>query len=163
MLDHRRRPRVSICASGILTPSDALDISCSLAYPLFNGFLGGYLQAKNASFGDTSVDATYCEFSTFVASQRVVEFVLCDAAAYTYQAACGVIGSILAAGLVQWNRGGRKFAMAFFTVGAGVSSEHVLFSASGLTQHCPPGLLVWLDCRSQRARDQRLDLHGRLV
>ncbi|KAK4051428.1 hypothetical protein OIV83_002912 [Microbotryomycetes sp. JL201] len=70
-----------------------------IAYPLFNGFLTGYLQAKNASFGDTSIDATY--------------------GGYTYQAACGVIGSILACGLVQWRRGGRKFAMAFFTVGAG--------------------------------------------
>jgi hypothetical protein len=36
------------------------------------------------------------------------------------QAACGVIGSFLAAALVQWGKGGRKFAMAFFTIVAGV-------------------------------------------
>lgn len=52
-----------------------------LAYPLFNGFLGvssrfgprlhssltllvlqGFLTAKNAEMGDTSIDATYCTF-----------------------------------------------------------------------------------------------------
>ncbi|KAM0789193.1 hypothetical protein ACM66B_000038 [Microbotryomycetes sp. NB124-2] len=73
-----------------------------ISYPLYNGFLTGYLQAKSASFGDTSVDATY--------------------GAYTYQAACGVIGSILAASMVQWRLGGlggRKVAMSFFTCGAG--------------------------------------------
>ncbi|GAA5967349.1 hypothetical protein JCM8115_006115 [Rhodotorula mucilaginosa] len=70
-----------------------------LAYPLFNGFLSGYLQSKGAERGDTSVNATY--------------------SAYTYQAACGIIGSILATFLVEWGRGGRKFAGAFFTVGAG--------------------------------------------
>lgn len=37
-----------------------------------SGFLGSYLALKNASFGDTSLDATY--------------------AAYTYQASCGVVG-----------------------------------------------------------------------
>jgi hypothetical protein len=74
--------------------------SLGLAYPLFNGFLSGYLADKNANFGDTSLNATY--------------------AAYTYQAACGVPGSIVAALLVNWSRGGRKFAMAFFTVMAGI-------------------------------------------
>lgn len=39
---------------------------------VFSGFLGSYLALKNASFGDTSLDATY--------------------AAYTYQASCGVVG-----------------------------------------------------------------------
>lgn len=71
-----------------------------LAYPLFNGFLGSYLATKTASVGDSSIDAAY--------------------ATYTYQAACGVPGSILAAILVEWGRGGRKFALAFFTIAAGV-------------------------------------------
>lgn len=66
--------------------------SCPSADPLFNGFLGLYLAARKAETGDTSIDGTY--------------------SAYTYQAACGVIGSFLAAALVQWSRGGRKFAMA---------------------------------------------------
>ena len=39
---------------------------------------GGFLTSKNAEMGDTSIDATY--------------------SAYTYQAACGVIGSVAAAG-----------------------------------------------------------------
>ncbi|KAF7313912.1 MFS domain-containing protein [Mycena chlorophos] len=71
-----------------------------LAYPLFNAFLGGYLSARETSVGNTGIDATY--------------------SAYTYQAACGVAGSILAAVLVQWSRTGRKFSMAFFTIMSGV-------------------------------------------
>ena len=71
-----------------------------LAYPLFNAFLGTYLAAKTAAVGATSLDATY--------------------SAYTYQAAAGVPGSICAAILVEWSRGGRKFAMAFFTAASGV-------------------------------------------
>lgn len=86
-----------------LAYSTSLVIFCyaalGLAYPLFNGFLGTYLAEKNASFGNTSLDATY--------------------AGYTYQAACGVPGSMLAAVMVEWGRGGRKFAMAFFTISAG--------------------------------------------
>jgi len=80
-----------------------------LAYPLYNQFLGTYLAAKNTavSGGTTSLDDTYASF--------------------TYQAACGIPGAIAAAALVEWGKGGRKFAMAFFTAGAGV----VLF---GLTQ-----------------------------
>lgn len=39
-----------------------------------SGFLGTYLALKNASFGNTSLDATY--------------------AGYTYQAACGIPGTI---------------------------------------------------------------------
>ncbi|KPV73157.1 uncharacterized protein RHOBADRAFT_46262 [Rhodotorula graminis WP1] len=70
-----------------------------LAYPMYNAFLSGFLAAKGAESGDTSIDYVY--------------------GGYTYQAACGVIGSIAAAALVQWGPGGRKFAMAFFTVGAG--------------------------------------------
>jgi hypothetical protein len=61
---------------------------------------GSYLQLKNASLGNTSIDATY--------------------AAYTYQAACGIPGSFLAAAMVELPMGGRKWAMAFFTVAAGV-------------------------------------------
>lgn len=30
-----------------------------------------------------------------------------------------MIGSVIAAGMVQWARGGRRLAMSFFTVGAG--------------------------------------------
>ncbi|ORX35168.1 major facilitator superfamily domain-containing protein [Kockovaella imperatae] len=74
--------------------------SIGLAYPLFNQFLGAYLSAKNANLGEDSLDSTY--------------------SAFTYQAACGVPGSILAAILVEWGRGGRKVAMAFFTVAAGI-------------------------------------------
>ncbi|KAH8919089.1 MFS general substrate transporter [Atractiella rhizophila] len=88
--------------------------SLGLAYPLFNGFLGQYLSNKKASFGDTGIDATY--------------------STYTYQAACGIPGSLLAALLVEMKRGGRKFAMAFFTVAAGIC----LF---GLTQvRTPAGI-----------------------
>lgn len=89
-----------------------------LCYPLFYAFLGSYLSLvsastitaccqstdrdsqRNSANGDTSVDATY--------------------GPYAYQAACGVIGSFLAVALIQWRRGGRKFAMAFFTVVSGV-------------------------------------------
>jgi len=70
-----------------------------LAYPMYNAFLSGFLTSKGAESGDTSIDYVY--------------------GGYTYQAACGIIGSIAAAILVQWGRGGRKFAMAFFTVGSG--------------------------------------------
>lgn len=70
------------------------------AYPLFNSFLGTYLSAKLGSFGDTSINGTY--------------------SAYTYQAACGIPGSFLAAAMVEIPRGGRKFAMAFFTLSAGL-------------------------------------------
>ncbi len=87
-----------------LAYSTSLVIFCyaalGLAYPLFNGFLGTYLAEKNASFGNTNLNSTY--------------------AGYTYQAACGVPGSMLAAVTVEWGRGGRKFAMAFFTISAGV-------------------------------------------
>lgn len=71
-----------------------------LAYPLFNSFLGTYLDLKLGEFGDNSINATY--------------------SAYTYQAACGIPGSFLAAAMVEIPRGGRKFAMAFFTLSAGV-------------------------------------------
>ncbi|ORX38077.1 MFS general substrate transporter [Kockovaella imperatae] len=73
--------------------------SLGLGYPLFNAFLGTFLAEKNANLGNASLNATY--------------------SAYTYQAACGVPGSILAALLVNWSRGGRKFAMSFFTIMAG--------------------------------------------
>ncbi|GAA5978630.1 hypothetical protein JCM10908_004429 [Rhodotorula pacifica] len=98
-LDHIKglfaTPRLAFSSGLIIFIYAAL----GLAYPLFNGFLGGYLQSKGAERGDTSVNATY--------------------SSYTYQAACGIIGSILATGLVEWGRGGRKFAGAFFTIGAG--------------------------------------------
>ncbi|KAJ7220711.1 MFS general substrate transporter [Mycena pura] len=71
-----------------------------LAYPLFNAFLGAYLSTREKETGNTGIDATY--------------------SAYTYQAACGVGGSILAAVMVQWSRTGRKFSMAFFTIMSGV-------------------------------------------
>ncbi len=94
----------SLFSTSRLALSTSLVIFCyaalGLAYPLFNGFLSGYLASKNANFGDTSLNATY--------------------SAYTYQAACGIPGSIVAALLVNWGRGGRKFAMAFFTVMAGI-------------------------------------------
>jgi hypothetical protein len=76
-------PRLTLNTSMVLYCYAAL----GLAYPLYNGFLGGYLASKNKTLGATSLDATY--------------------SAYTYQAACGIPG-------------GRKFAMAFFTVMAGV-------------------------------------------
>lgn len=71
-----------------------------LAYPLFNSFLGTYLDLKLGQFGDNSINATY--------------------SAYTYQAACGIPGSFLAAAMVEIPRGGRKLAMAFFTLAAGI-------------------------------------------
>lgn len=74
--------------------------SLGLAYPLYNGFLGTYLAQKNAEIGNMNLNDTY--------------------ASYTYQAACGIPGSILAAILVDWSRTGRKFAMAIFTLLAGV-------------------------------------------
>ncbi|GAA5913564.1 hypothetical protein JCM5296_001425 [Sporobolomyces johnsonii] len=82
-----------------------------LAYPLFNAFLSGYLASKGASSGNDSVDATY--------------------SAYTYQAACGIIGSIFAALLVQWKVGGRRFSMSFFTVGSGC----FLFGLTAVTDY----------------------------
>ncbi|KAJ7176818.1 MFS general substrate transporter [Mycena filopes] len=71
-----------------------------LAYPLFNAFLGSYLSSRETDTGATGIDATY--------------------SAYTYQAVCGVGGSILAAIMVQWSRTGRKYSLAFFTVMSGV-------------------------------------------
>ncbi|KAJ7444567.1 MFS general substrate transporter [Mycena galericulata] len=71
-----------------------------LAYPLFNAFLGAYLSTREKETGSTSIDATY--------------------SAYTYQAACGVGGSMLAAVMVQWSRTGRKYSLAFFTIMSGV-------------------------------------------
>lgn len=66
-----------------------------LAYPLFYAFLGSYLTAK---IGDTSgsLDDSY--------------------AAYTYQAVCGIPGSFMAAALVEWGKGGRKFALSFTAI-----------------------------------------------
>lgn len=87
-----------------LAYSTSLIIFCygavGLAYPLYNQFLTGYLSKKGAQLGSGSVNDTY--------------------SAYTYQAACGVPGSMAAAYLVTWSRAGRKFSMAFFTAGAGV-------------------------------------------
>lgn len=87
-----------------LAYSSSLIIFCyaalGLAYPLYNQFLGLYLAARGAELGSTSVNATY--------------------ASYTYQAACGIPGSIVACMFVQVPRAGRKVAMAVFTLGAGV-------------------------------------------
>jgi hypothetical protein len=73
-----------------------------LAYPLFYAFLGTYLDLKlgEVGTGDNSVNGVY--------------------GAYVYQAACGIPGSFLAAAMVEVPRGGRKFAMAFFTFAAGL-------------------------------------------
>jgi len=83
--------------------STSLIILCyglvGLAYPLYNGFLTLYLSKKGAATG-ASLDETY--------------------KAYTYQAACGVPGSVCAAALVTWSRTGRKFSMALFTICAGI-------------------------------------------
>jgi len=73
-----------------------------LAYPLFYAFLGTYLDLKLGAVGvgDNSINGVY--------------------GAYVYQAACGIPGSFLAAAMVEVPRGGRKFAMAFFTFAAGL-------------------------------------------
>ena len=104
----------SLFSTRRLAWSTSLVVFCyaavGLAYPLYNAFLGTYLNGKLAETGSgaaQSLNDTY--------------------AAYTYQAACGIPGSIAAAALVEWGRGGRKFAMAFFTAGSGI----MLF---GLTQ-----------------------------
>ncbi|KAJ7621376.1 MFS general substrate transporter [Roridomyces roridus] len=89
-------PRLAWSTSLIIFIYGAL----GLAYPLFNAFLGSYLAARLTETGSTSIDATY--------------------SAYTYQAACGVAGSVVAAVMVQWSRTGRKFSMGFFTIMAGV-------------------------------------------
>ncbi|KAJ7665794.1 synaptic vesicle transporter SV2 [Mycena rosella] len=89
-------PRLAYSSSLIIFIYGAL----GLAYPLFNAFLGGYLSSRETDTGATGIDATY--------------------SAYTYQAACGVGGSMLAAVMVQWNRTGRKYSMAFFTIMSGV-------------------------------------------
>lgn len=75
-------------------------LTTSFQYPMFNAFLGTYLSSRQAELGNLSVDSVY--------------------SAYAYQSACGVVGSLLAALLVQWKRGGRKFAMALFTVLNGI-------------------------------------------
>lgn len=94
----------TLFANKRLALSTTLIVICygavGLAYPLFNGFLTLYLQNKGTDFGGITLDETY--------------------KSYTYQAACGVPGSIAAALMVSWSRTGRKFAMAFFTLGAGV-------------------------------------------
>ncbi|KAJ7767982.1 MFS general substrate transporter [Mycena maculata] len=89
-------PRLAYSSSLIIFIYAAL----GLAYPLFNAFLGSYLSTRETETGSTGIDATY--------------------SAYTYQAACGVGGSALAAVMVQWNRTGRKYSLAFFTIMSGV-------------------------------------------
>ncbi|KAJ7100792.1 MFS general substrate transporter [Mycena belliarum] len=89
-----------------------------LAYPLFNAFLGAYLSSRESDTGATGIDATY--------------------SAYTYQAACGVGGSLLAAVMVQWSRTGRKFSLAFFTVMSGV----FLFALTAATTSVQVNALV---------------------
>lgn len=87
-----------------LAYSTGLIIFCygavGLAYPLFNQFLGSYLAAKVAQYGNSSVNETF--------------------SSYTYQAVCGVPGSMAAAYLVTWSRAGRKYSMAFFTAASGI-------------------------------------------
>lgn len=95
---------------------------------------------QGAERGDTSVNATY--------------------SSYTYQAACGIIGSILATFLVEWGRGGRKFAGAFFTVGAGVRFRSSLRIPSASDDSIRTGFSVWTHGSPVRRRRERLDLHG---
>ncbi|KAL1404903.1 hypothetical protein Q8F55_008514 [Vanrija albida] len=87
-----------------LAYSSSLIIFCyaalGLAYPLYMQFLGLYLEARGAEMGATTINSTY--------------------ASYTYQAACGIPGSIVACLFVQVPRAGRKVAMSVFTVGAGI-------------------------------------------
>lgn len=73
-----------------------------LAYPLFNQSLGIFLRQKQAEIAGAapSVDDSF--------------------KSYTYQAACGVPGSMLAAFLVTVSRFGRKLAMAAFTLCSGI-------------------------------------------
>lgn len=73
-----------------------------LAYPLFNQSLSVFLRQRQSEIAGSvaSIDETF--------------------KSYTYQAACGVPGSIVAALLVTWSRTGRKVAMAFFTLCAGI-------------------------------------------
>jgi hypothetical protein len=89
-----------------------------LAYPLYNGFLGSYLTLKQAEVGSATIDSVY--------------------SAYTYQAACGILGSIFATVLVQM-KGGRKTAMGTFTILSGV----FLF---GLTQATNAAQINVLTC-----------------
>lgn len=96
----------TLFATKRLAWSTSLIILCygavGIAYPLFFSFLGAYLSQRlgDADSGGASINETY--------------------SAYTYQALCGVPGSFAAAYLVTWSRGGRKFAMAFFTAMTGV-------------------------------------------
>ena len=100
-----------------------------IAYPLFNAFLAQYLATRNASFGDSSVDATY--------------------STYTYQAACGIGGSIFASILVLGKFGGRKIAMAFSTCCYGIflfalTAARTPAAINGLTQVACSFLLLML-------------------
>ncbi|BEJ15703.1 hypothetical protein CspHIS471_0503080 [Cutaneotrichosporon sp. HIS471] len=96
----------TLFATKRLAISTSLIVFCygavGIAYPLFFSFLGTYLDKKlgAAGSGGTDINSLY--------------------RAYTYQAVCGVPGSFAAAYLVTWSRGGRKFAMAFFTAMTGV-------------------------------------------
>ncbi|KAL1407745.1 hypothetical protein Q8F55_007179 [Vanrija albida] len=71
-----------------------------LAYPLYMAFLNTYFATKNKELGINDIDSIY--------------------RSYTYQAACGVPGSIAAALMVDWSRTGRKVSMAAFTMGTGI-------------------------------------------
>ncbi|KAJ7573421.1 MFS general substrate transporter, partial [Mycena floridula] len=95
-----------------------LDAALGLAYPLFNAFLGSYLATRETDTGNTSIEATY--------------------SAYTYQAACGVGGSLLAAVMVQWTRTGRKYSLAFFTLMSGI----FLFALTAATTSVQVNALV---------------------
>ena len=72
-----------------------------LAYPLFNAFLGTYLSQQAAALdSNQGLDSTY--------------------ASYTYQAASGIPGSILAAVMVEWTVTGRKWALSLFLIVSGI-------------------------------------------
>lgn len=89
-----------------------------------------------AGQGDTSIDAVY--------------------SAYTYQAAFGIVGSVIAAFMVKSSRGGRKFAMAFWTILSGI----FLF---GLTAAKTPLQINVLTCAAAMAENVSLPLFLMMV
>ncbi|QRV89820.1 major facilitator superfamily transporter [Ceratobasidium sp. AG-Ba] len=126
-----------------LALNTSLTITCwgliGLAYPLYNAFLPIYLSQRSVSQGSDSIDETY--------------------RTYSIVSVLGIPGSIIACLMVDWTRGGgkwafggRKFAMASATCLTGIflflftqakNSAGVLgFNcASALTQNAMYGVL----------------------
>ncbi|QRW04022.1 major facilitator superfamily transporter [Ceratobasidium sp. AG-Ba] len=126
-----------------LALNTSLTIACwgliGLAYPLYNAFLPIYLSQRSVSQGSDSIDETY--------------------RTYSIVSVLGIPGSIIACLMVDWTRGGgkwafggRKFAMASATCLTGIflflftqakNSAGVLgFNcASALTQNAMYGVL----------------------